>query len=152
MSAAYWTPDRVGLLRVLWTQGLSAKQIAVRLGGGITRNAVIGKRIRLGLPDRATSTKSYRANKPKPHSAQPKTKAQVLPKLKAEPIRSLRAPERSPGAVRFIDRKPWQCPMFCAGEEGPEGFVCGKPAEFSVWCEACRPLVFVPAPRVAKAA
>lgn len=47
-----WTLDRVELCRRLWAEGLSASQIASRLGG-VTRNAVIGKVHRLGLPARA---------------------------------------------------------------------------------------------------
>jgi GcrA cell cycle regulator len=37
-----WTDERVELLKKLWADGLSASQIAARLGG-VTRNAVIGK-------------------------------------------------------------------------------------------------------------
>jgi GcrA cell cycle regulator len=44
-----WTPEREALLREMWTAGKTATQIAERLGGGITRNAVIGKKNRLGL-------------------------------------------------------------------------------------------------------
>ena len=40
-----WTDERVELLKKLWADGLSASQIAAELGG-ITRNAVIGKRRR----------------------------------------------------------------------------------------------------------
>ena len=46
-----WTDERVVLLRELWAQGLSASQIAARLGG-VSRNAVIGKAHRLGLEGR----------------------------------------------------------------------------------------------------
>lgn len=49
-----WTDERVALLKTLWAAGeLSAKGIAAVLGHGITRNAVIGKVGRLGLPKRA---------------------------------------------------------------------------------------------------
>ena len=51
-----WTDDRVDLLKKLWTEGLSASQIAGRLGG-VTRNAVIGKVHRLGLSGRATTSR-----------------------------------------------------------------------------------------------
>jgi len=47
-----WTDERVDLLRKLWTDGLSASQIAAELSNGITRNAVIGKVHRLGLSGR----------------------------------------------------------------------------------------------------
>ena len=52
-----WTDERVELLKKLWTDGLSASQIAAELGG-ITRNAVIGKVHRLGLSGRAKSSSS----------------------------------------------------------------------------------------------
>ncbi len=55
-----WTEDRVEQLKQLWSEGLSASQIATRMGG-VTRNAVIGKVHRLGLAGRATPT----APKPK---------------------------------------------------------------------------------------
>ncbi|MGC2408751.1 MAG: GcrA family cell cycle regulator [Methyloceanibacter sp.] len=52
-----WNDERVELLKKLWAEGLSASQIASRLGG-VTRNAVIGKVHRLGLSGRATSSRS----------------------------------------------------------------------------------------------
>ncbi len=48
-----WNDERVEILRQLWTEGLSASQIAERLGGGLSRNAVIGKVHRLKLESRA---------------------------------------------------------------------------------------------------
>jgi GcrA cell cycle regulator len=56
-----WTDERVENLKKLWQEGLSASQIATRLGG-VTRNAVIGKVHRLGLSGRATTSrmKSHR--------------------------------------------------------------------------------------------
>ena len=55
-----WTDERVELLRKLWSEGLSASQVAAELGAGITRNAVIGKIHRLGLAERAKSAVSTR--------------------------------------------------------------------------------------------
>ena len=60
-----WTDERVELLKKLWSDGLSASQIAAELGG-ITRNAVIGKVHRLGLSGRAKSTSS---GAPRPRKA-----------------------------------------------------------------------------------
>jgi GcrA cell cycle regulator len=56
-----WNDERVETLKKLWQDGLSASQIAGRLGG-VTRNAVIGKVHRLGLSGRATTSrmKSHR--------------------------------------------------------------------------------------------
>lgn len=47
-----WSDERISQLRTLWSQGRSASEIAVMLGDGISRNAVIGKAHRLGLSSR----------------------------------------------------------------------------------------------------
>ncbi|CAN1495127.1 GcrA cell cycle regulator [Rhabdaerophilaceae bacterium] len=49
-----WDDGRIERLKKLWSDGLSASQIAAELGG-VTRNAVIGKVHRLGLSGRAKS-------------------------------------------------------------------------------------------------
>jgi GcrA cell cycle regulator len=62
-----WNNERVELLKKLWSEGLSASQIAGRLGS-VTRNAVIGKVHRLGLSGRATTTR-MKSHRPRPRSA-----------------------------------------------------------------------------------
>lgn len=79
-----WTEERVELLKKLWTDGLSASQIAGRLGG-VTRNAVIGKVHRLGLSGRATTSR-IRSVRPR---------ARVVP----FPSRSINVQYRSHGNV-----------------------------------------------------
>lgn len=59
---AGWTEDRIQQLKALWREGKSASQVATILGGGVTRNGVIGKVSRLKLTKRATT--SVRAAKP----------------------------------------------------------------------------------------
>ncbi len=59
-----WTDERVELLKKLWSEGLSASQIAGQLGG-VTRNAVIGKVHRLSLSARAKPA----ASSPRPRKA-----------------------------------------------------------------------------------
>ena len=59
-----WTDERVELLKKLWTDGLSASQIAGELGG-ITRNAVIGKVHRLGLSGRAKTNAASAQPRPR---------------------------------------------------------------------------------------
>ena len=45
-----WNEERLGQLTKLWGQGLSITQIGLKLG--VTRNAVVGKVHRMGLPIR----------------------------------------------------------------------------------------------------
>lgn len=59
-AGATWTDERVELLKKLWTDGLSASQIAAELGN-VTRNAVIGKVHRLGLSGRPKDVKAASA-------------------------------------------------------------------------------------------
>jgi GcrA cell cycle regulator len=74
-----WNDERVELLKKLWSEGLSASQIAGRLGG-VTRNAVIGKVHRLGLSGRATTSR-MKSHRPRARVAQP----QLQPKRLAKP-------------------------------------------------------------------
>ncbi len=79
-----WTDERVELLTKLWTDGLSASQVAKQLGG-VTRNAVIGKVHRLGLSGRAKPSQPARR---KAKRAPAKLRPAVLPKI-ARPKRAV---------------------------------------------------------------
>ena len=52
-----WDDNTTDLLKKYWSQGLTASQIAQKIGN-VTRNAVIGKAHRLNLQARATSKKT----------------------------------------------------------------------------------------------
>ncbi len=56
-TAMSWTDERIEQLRRLWAEGHSASQIAGTLGGGVSRNAVIGKIHRLGLSGRVKTAR-----------------------------------------------------------------------------------------------
>lgn len=47
-----WTDQQIETLKTLWREGLSAADIAMALGNGATRSAVIGKAHRLKLTGR----------------------------------------------------------------------------------------------------
>ena len=51
-----WTPDRVKTLMALWAEGISTLEIGRRLG--VTKNSVVGKVHRLGLPKRQSPINS----------------------------------------------------------------------------------------------
>jgi GcrA cell cycle regulator len=88
-----WTEERVELLKKLWADGLSASQIAGRLGE-VTRNAVIGKVHRLGLAGRATTSRM--------RSPRPRNRVSHLP------LRPTRVQYRTHGNVAL---KPMFMPM-----------------------------------------
>lgn len=69
-TTASWTDERVSLLQKLWSEGLSASQIATQLGG-VSRNAVIGKIHRLGLSGRAKTAGQPRPRKQRPATTKP---------------------------------------------------------------------------------
>lgn len=96
-----WTNERVDLLKKLWSEGLSASQIAGRLGN-VTRNAVIGKVHRLGLSGRATTSRM------KTH--RPRQRANAAPKRLVKPrfatlgnpaVRQLYQPDAEPFAPQY---------------------------------------------------
>lgn len=64
-----WTPDRVDRLSQFWADGLTARQIAEKLGG-VSRNAVIGKAHRLNL-QRGTEPPEYKPEPPPPPIQEP---------------------------------------------------------------------------------
>ncbi len=73
-----WTDERVERLSTLWLEGRSASQIAAELGGGVTRNAVIGKVHRLGLSGRALPPAADAAPRvPDAVEAEPRVEAPV---------------------------------------------------------------------------
>src|SRR3954464_2663637 len=79
-----WTDERVDQLKSLWTEGLSASQIARALGD-VTRNAVIGKVHRLGLAGRAGPTRVERPRSTSTHRTL-RVAAPQLPVVEEEPI------------------------------------------------------------------
>ncbi len=52
-----WTDTKKEELRMAWEEGLPASTIAEKLGEGVSRNAVIGKAHRMGLPARPSPVK-----------------------------------------------------------------------------------------------
>jgi GcrA cell cycle regulator len=81
-----WTDERVEKLTKLWSEGLSASQIAAQLGG-VSRNAVIGKVHRLNLPGRAKAGGTQAASRPKrPVAATPRPSNFAARPIAARPV------------------------------------------------------------------
>ncbi|MDG1857938.1 MAG: GcrA family cell cycle regulator [Emcibacteraceae bacterium] len=119
-----WTDDRVEKLRELWDKGLSASQIAKELAENVTRNAVIGKAHRMGLPSRPSPVKADPAKRAAA-AAKKKAAAAASPTKKAPTARS--AP--TTGKVTILDLTESMC-KWPIGHPGEVHFhFCGKPSQ-----------------------
>lgn len=84
-----WTDERVEQLKTLWLAGLrSCSEIAKELGDDISRNAVVGKVHRLGLPHRG------------------KGDSQPRPRRQSGPRRATQRKVRAPGELEVIPLPP----------------------------------------------
>ena len=91
-----WTDERVELLKRLWSEGLSASQIAGRLAHGVTRNAVIGKVHRLGLSGRVTPQRTAHPRTRKTREPSHPGRSTVLPTAGATALKPSHRPEPAP--------------------------------------------------------
>lgn len=73
--AVDWSDERVDTLSRLWREGYTARQIAEKLGGEVTRNAVIGKANRLGLSKPSKSSVSRQQRRQQRDVTAPKLEA-----------------------------------------------------------------------------
>jgi GcrA cell cycle regulator len=64
-----WNPYSIDRLRMHVAEKLSARLIAIEMGGGLTRNAVIGKMRRLGLSSGYVKLAPKPKSKPRPRRA-----------------------------------------------------------------------------------
>lgn len=89
---AGWTEDRVAILKDMWLRGESASEIARTLGGGVTKNAVIGKVTRMKLPGHtqpktpkpvkvAPPKRSGNKGQPKAIAIQHRAETRILPPM-----------------------------------------------------------------------
>lgn len=95
MADFIWDRDAIEHLKRLWDDKASAAEIAAELGGGVTRNAVLGKLNRLGLV-------GLRKRPKKPKRERP---AQFLLKAPARPV-TAKAPRPSKAPVIASDTSP----------------------------------------------
>jgi GcrA cell cycle regulator len=160
----------VELLKKLWTEGLSASQIAGRLGAGVTRNAVIGKVHRLNLSGRAQQPRSTQPRAPRkqrepslaggrPGGGRPGMptagstalkhvlRAEMQPRPMAlpepKPLRLVDLPQGGRVTILHLSDKTCKWPI---GDPGSEDFCfCGHgPRDGSPYCEYHARLAYQP--------
>lgn len=146
-----WTDDAVARLREHhakgWTASGSAEELNREFGGGLSRNAVIGKRLRLGLESEISKSEASRrgaavANAKrvrKPPKSRVERKAPAMPPTPLIPEAATVMPnEQAPGArmLGLLSLKAGQCryphdekgddgfAIFCAADAAPESSYC----------------------------
>lgn len=121
-----WNDARVELLKKLWNDGLSASQCAKRIGGGLTRNAVIGKVNRLGLSARKKAeVRSRRRARTKPPIDRESRKF-----ISGEPPAALPPePQRPEKLVSFAELEPHQCRFIYGDPKTADFGFCGCKTE-----------------------
>lgn len=119
----WWTKERVKALKKFMGQSLSAKDIAVKLGPGFTKNMVIGKARREGLVFARTSCvepqvrKHVRARQlDRPIDPAP----EPMPEIEPEPIMSL---SKRP---TLDELEPHHCRFPIGDPMRPEFRFCGQ--------------------------
>jgi GcrA cell cycle regulator len=137
-----WTDERVEILKKLWAEGLSASQIATRIGG-VTRNAVIGKVHRLGLSGRARPARQARPKRTRPRApgtsvghgfalrgnvafkVAPETEIEPEPEPEPEPLPTLVVAEGEPVTIMSLSERTCRWPI---GDPTDDDFrFCGRP-------------------------
>jgi GcrA cell cycle regulator len=124
-----WQPERIKALRQLWAAGLSASEIAERLG--MTRGQVTAKVHRLGLTGRAEAAraKSLQRRRSAPSSAAQRPKSELaspplpLPEPAAEDVARIAFVDLEPGHCRWAVGDPAEvgalAPLFCGATKRP---------------------------------
>jgi GcrA cell cycle regulator len=155
-----WTEERIEKLKSLWTQGMTASQIAEELGG-VSRNAVIGKAHRLDLQSRPSPVKAVdgeaaapkseprKAPAPKPKAATP-TVAAVAPRpipatvaAKAVPLVPSNSDDINPSIP--LPNRPHAAAGTSFRSIGPGGFIRQSPGEQAPPSTPAPPRRLVPA-------
>ncbi len=101
-----WTDERVEQLKQLWGGGMTAAQIAERIGG-TSRNAVIGKAHRLGLSvSKAPKPRTAAPSLAKPAPGEVNAEVNAAVNTAAPPPRRTAAPQSPAQAPPPAKRQP----------------------------------------------
>ena len=140
-----WSTAAVAMMRELWAEGLTASVIAVRLGRGVTRNAVLGKVHRLKLT--ASPVKPRTIARPrKPRQPQPgqirfrqKPKVTVTPLVKLQMMKARPEGHLEPAAsghVSIVQLSAKTCRWPIGDPAHPAFCYCGGlPKDGTPYCE-----------------
>jgi GcrA cell cycle regulator len=143
MSQPTWTPERIAILERLWTDGLSASEIAARFPG-VTRNAVLGKLHRLGRLRRGRPVAPAKVRKAK-SPPRPKAPRRTCPATTTNRPPPLGMPTWAGEVVAVEALRSWHC-RWPIGDPHDFGFAfCGRRVSARPYCEDHRAVAYEPA-------
>ena len=145
-----WTPsDEAMAVRLFLVEGLSASDVALALGGGITRSAVLAKVRRLGFRKRRGHTSASTGPLPISRLAlvagasPPRVERRLPPQRPPIPLPPLCAIPPTGSPVTLADLADTAC-RWPIDDPGPgrmhHALFCAGPAEGDVYCPAHRAL------------
>jgi GcrA cell cycle regulator len=136
-----WNESRIGELVRMWREGLSASQVAQRLGG-VSRSAVIGKVHRLGIagrgvPSRPRSLGGRPRSAAKPTaSGGPRSSASRAPRAAPPPAQAFDVPATA--TILTLTEHGCRWPI---GDPGQAGFgFCGRQRAGGSYCQGHGPM------------
>jgi GcrA cell cycle regulator len=146
-----WTAEKVEILLAGYNDGSSMNRIAGLLGGGVTRNAVVGKLHRMHYHrGRVVAGPKKPRNPPKGrrHSVKLTYKDGAFERdstIIRDDLRDL-PPDQSPDAVALLDAVDGQC-RWPLNDPGPGFLFCGSDTmtDGCSWCARHARMAFTPA-------
>jgi GcrA cell cycle regulator len=140
-----WTDGDIAQLKQLRAAGHSSSQIGLTLG--VSRNAVIGKAARLGLPLPIDTKPRYRPASRAPRQPRaPRNLAKIFLRpslIPVEPMPIIEPPQPPEFlAIALVDLDRNQC-RYARGE-GADIRFCGQPVDRGSYCGHCYRIVYVP--------
>ncbi len=126
-----WTDTKKEELRMAWEEGLPASTIAEKLGEGVSRNAVIGKAHRMGLPARPSPVKGADSEAVEGDSEAgggvPKPRAPAKPRVKVARVQLTSLLELSEKICKWPIGHPGDSDFHFCGKPSQTGFpYCGE--------------------------
>lgn len=127
-----WTDEKKEILRMAWDEGLPASTIAEKLGDGVSRNAVIGKAHRMGLPARPSPVKGADADAVEGELSEDgttvaKPRAAAKPRIKPVKVQRTSLLELSERVCKWPIGHPGDSDFHFCGKPSNPGFpYCGE--------------------------
>jgi GcrA cell cycle regulator len=152
-----WTDAAIETIRQMWQDGKSGSQIARDLGGGLTRNAIIGRIHRSGfqarptrplmgaLTHRAPATPKPRLQLPSPHRQPSALMASRVEAAEKRAARLVCEAAPTEGKIAFVNLEPHHCKWPYGS--GPFLFCGDRRDGKSPYCVAHSKAAFEPARR-----